>query len=38
MNIDLVATAGLVTREVRGGSRDGEPTKIGVARRTYPTD
>lgn len=35
---DAVATAGLVTREVRSGSRDGAPTKIAVARRTYPTD
>lgn len=31
-------TAGLVTREVRNGARDGEATKIAVARRTYPTD
>ena len=30
--------AGLVTREVRSGSRDGTPTKIAIARRTYPTD
>lgn len=37
MIIDPVATAGLVTREVRGGNRDGAPTKIAVARRTYPT-
>jgi uncharacterized protein YndB with AHSA1/START domain len=35
---DPVTTAGLVTREVRSGSRDGKPTKIAVARRTYPTD
>lgn len=35
---DPVATAGLVTREVRSGSRDGTPTKIAVARRTYQTD
>lgn len=35
---DPVAAAGLVTREVRSGSRDGTPTKIAVARRTYPTD
>ncbi len=34
--IDPVATAGLVTREVRTGSRDGTPTKIVIARRTYP--
>lgn len=35
---DAVATAGLVTREVRSGSRHGTPTRIAVARRTYPTD
>src|SRR5262245_36824103 len=35
--IDPVATTGLVTREIRSGSRDGAPTKIAVARRTYPT-
>jgi uncharacterized protein YndB with AHSA1/START domain len=33
-----IAVAGLVTREVRTGSRDGAPTRIVVARRTYPTD
>lgn len=33
--IDPVATAGLMTREVRDGTRDGVPTKIAVARRTY---
>jgi uncharacterized protein YndB with AHSA1/START domain len=38
MPIDPVATAGLATREVRSGTRDGAPTKIAVARRTYPTD
>lgn len=37
MTIDPVATAGLVTREVRTGSRNGRATKIVVARRTYPT-
>ncbi|MCP2266663.1 SRPBCC family protein [Promicromonospora thailandica] len=36
--IDPVTTAGLVTREVRDGNRDGAPTKIAVARRTYATD
>jgi uncharacterized protein YndB with AHSA1/START domain len=36
--IDPVATAGLVTREVRSGSRDGTATKIAIARRTYPTN
>jgi uncharacterized protein YndB with AHSA1/START domain len=35
---DPAATAGLVTREVRSGSRDGATTKIAIARRTYPTD
>ncbi|MGY1826657.1 SRPBCC family protein [Blastococcus sp. SYSU DS0541] len=33
--IDPVSTAGLVTREVRTGSRGGAPTRIAVARRTY---
>jgi uncharacterized protein YndB with AHSA1/START domain len=36
MSFDPVAAAGLVTREVRGGSRDGTATKIVIARRTYP--
>ncbi|MEU7632586.1 SRPBCC family protein [Nocardia sp. NPDC049220] len=35
---DPTAIVGLVTREVRTGSRDGAPTKIAVARRSYPTD
>ncbi|WP_216907872.1 SRPBCC family protein [Nocardia noduli] len=35
---DPAAVAGLVTREVRSGSRAGTPTRIAVARRTYPTD
>jgi uncharacterized protein YndB with AHSA1/START domain len=38
MTIDPVATAGLVTREVRSGSRDGATTKVAIARRTYNTD
>jgi uncharacterized protein YndB with AHSA1/START domain len=38
MSLDPVAAAGLVAREVRSGSRDGTPTKIAIARRTYPTD
>jgi hypothetical protein len=38
MNIDPVVMAGLVTREIRSGSRAGAPTKIAIARRTYPTD
>jgi uncharacterized protein YndB with AHSA1/START domain len=37
MSIDPAASAGLVTREVRSGTRDGAPTKIVIARRTYPT-
>lgn len=32
---DPVATARLVTREVRNGEREGRPTKIALARRTY---
>lgn len=35
--IDPVATAGLMTREVRTGSRAGAPTRLVVARRTYAT-
>ncbi|MCX4091403.1 SRPBCC family protein [Nocardia sp. alder85J] len=35
---DPIATAGLVAREVRTGSRDGVTTRIAVARRWYPTD
>ncbi|MFF0490325.1 SRPBCC family protein [Nocardia sp. NPDC004068] len=35
---DPAAIAGLTTREVRTGSRDGVPTRIAVARRTYATD
>ena len=37
MTLDPVASAGLVTREVRSGTRDGAATKIAIARRTYPT-
>ncbi|WP_433715951.1 SRPBCC family protein [Nocardia sp. CA-084685] len=36
--IDPAEVVGLVTREVRTGSRDGALTTIAVARRTYPTD
>ncbi|WP_275004236.1 SRPBCC family protein [Promicromonospora iranensis] len=36
--IDPATTAGLVTREVRDSSRDGVPTKIAVARRTYAAE
>ncbi|WP_433654208.1 SRPBCC family protein [Nocardia sp. CA-128927] len=35
---DPAAIAGLVIREVRTGSRDGAPTRIAIARRTYATD
>jgi uncharacterized protein YndB with AHSA1/START domain len=35
MSFDPVASAGLVTREVRSGFRDGSATKIAIARRTY---
>jgi len=36
--IDPATTAGLVSREVHDGSRDGQPTKVAVARRTYATE
>lgn len=35
---DVAAAAGLVTREVRTGSRDGTSTRIAIASRTYRTD
>jgi uncharacterized protein YndB with AHSA1/START domain len=38
MIVDPATAAGLVTREIRSGVRDGAPTKIAIARRTYPTD
>jgi uncharacterized protein YndB with AHSA1/START domain len=38
MLLDPVTTAGLVTREIRTGERDGTPIRVAVARRTYPTD
>jgi uncharacterized protein YndB with AHSA1/START domain len=38
ITIDPLATARLVTREVRSGARDGTPTKIAVARRTYAAE
>ncbi|SDF87460.1 SRPBCC family protein [Klenkia brasiliensis] len=38
MLTDPVATAGLVVREVRTGSRDGATTRLVVARRRYRTD
>ncbi|MCE0536721.1 SRPBCC family protein [Kineosporia rhizophila] len=36
--MDIAAAAGLVVREVRNGTREGVPTKVSVARRTYATD
>jgi uncharacterized protein YndB with AHSA1/START domain len=38
VTIDPLTTAGLVTREVHTGTRDGTPTRVVVARRTYATD
>ncbi len=38
MASDPLTTAGLVTREVATGTRDGSTTRIVVARRTYATD
>lgn len=38
MIIDPSATAGLVAREVRTGTRDGMTTRTTVARRTFATD
>lgn len=38
MITDPTTAAGLVTREVHSGSRDGQPTKIAVARRVYGTE
>src|SRR5262245_62377704 len=38
MTVFPTAAAGLVSRDVRSGFRDGAATKIAVARRTYPTD
>lgn len=38
MMVDPATAAGLVTREIRSGVRDGVPTRIAIARRTYPTD
>jgi uncharacterized protein YndB with AHSA1/START domain len=36
--IDPVVTAGLVTREIRNAERDGAPTKVAVARRSYEAE
>lgn len=38
MQIDLPAAAGMVTRAVRSGEREGRPTRLVVARRNYTTD
>lgn len=38
MDVDPVAAAGLVTREVRTSSRDGVPTRVVIARRGYAAD
>ncbi|AEG44179.1 SRPBCC family protein [Isoptericola variabilis] len=38
ITIDPAATARLVVREVRSGERDGAPTKVAVARRTYAAE
>lgn len=35
---DPVTAAGLTTRDVRTSTRDGRPTRVVVARRTYGTD
>jgi uncharacterized protein YndB with AHSA1/START domain len=35
--VNPATAAGLVTREVRTGSRDGAATRIVIARRSYPT-
>jgi uncharacterized protein YndB with AHSA1/START domain len=35
MSFDPVGAAGLVTRDVRSGFRDGTATKIAIARRSY---
>ena len=36
--MDVAAAAGLVVREIRAGEREGAPTKIQIARRSYATD
>ena len=38
MHFDPVTSASLVAREIRTGERDGAPTRIAVARRTYRTE
>lgn len=38
MITDPIAAARLTARAVRNGTKEGQPTKVVVARRTYPTD
>lgn len=38
MSSDPISSARLVHREVLSATREGRPTRIAVARRTYPTD
>ena len=38
LTTDPAVAAGLVTREVRTSTRDGQPTRVAVARRSYDTD
>lgn len=38
MDIDPQATAGLTVRSVRTGERDGTPTRLVIASRTYSTE
>ena len=38
MHIDPHATAGLTVRTVRTGERDGAPTRLVIASRTYSTE
>lgn len=38
MITDPTKAAGLITREVHSGTRDGQPTKIAIARWGYATD
>ncbi|WP_100445117.1 SRPBCC family protein [Glycomyces xiaoerkulensis] len=38
INSDPLETVNLVGREIRSGTRDGEPTKIAVARRRYSAE
>lgn len=38
MNIDPIAIAGLVARQVHTAERNGQPTKVVTAQRSYATD